>query len=122
LASDDEARAWDFGLLHEVHVANDQFGGEPIVVAYDSPSRAATIYDRKVDGRELTFDYKDGALIDKETDSRWNLFTGMGLSGEFEGKQLRRIPGIVSDSAAWHTYHFESTTWSPWATKSDERP
>ena len=67
----------------------------------------------------MTFEFRDGALIDKDTGSRWDLFTGMALSGAFEGKQLTRLAGIVSESAAWQTYHLESTMWFPRESESD---
>ena len=113
LAMDDEARVWTFTDLYNERVINDHFDGVAIVVVYDAASRTATICDRNVDGNELTFESRDGELIDRDTASKWDLFTGVALSGTLEGKRLKRMPGLVTDSAAWHVYHPKTTAWTP---------
>ena len=112
LATDTEARVWSFSFLYSERVINDRFAEMAIVVVYDAASRTATIYDRSVDGNELTFESREGKLVDRDTGSQWDPFTGVALSGTLDGKRLTRLPGLVTDSAAWHVYHPKTTAWS----------
>jgi hypothetical protein len=105
LAANGKAQSWSLANLHDEPVVNDRFDGVAIVIVYDTESHTATIYDRNVDGSELTFESRDGELIDRDTDSKWDLFTGVATAGSHKGKQLNRMPGLVTDSAAWGVYH-----------------
>jgi hypothetical protein len=108
LAANGKAQSWSFAKLHDEPVVNGRFDGVAIVVVYDPASHTAAIYDRSVDGSELTFESRDGELIDRDTDSRWDLFTGVAIAGSHKGKQLKRMPGLVTDSAAWGVYYPET--------------
>jgi Protein of unknown function (DUF3179) len=112
LATDTEARVWTFHALNDERVINDRFAEMAIVIVYDAASRTATIYDRNVNGNELTFESREGTLVDRDTGSQWDLFTGVALSGTLEGRRLKRLPGLVTNSAAWHVYHPATTAWS----------
>ena len=49
---------------------------------------AATIWDRKLDGKILRFHEKDGRILDKNTGSEWNML-GQAVTGPLRGSQLR---------------------------------
>ena len=51
------------------------------------------------------FDFQDAKVVDRETESSWDLFTGAALSGPLQGKHLTRLPGLVSDHNAWFAFH-----------------
>jgi hypothetical protein len=99
------AKSWSFAELHDNPPVNDTVGGVPVVVSLGRESFAATIFDRRIDDKTLTFDLVDDKIVDKETDSVWNLISGRAESGELEGQQLKQLPGIVSDSAVWSLYY-----------------
>lgn len=100
--------AYPISLLKEKPVINDQIGGEPIVVMYDSTHDVADVFSRNVNGRLLTFeplapDQVKGAIAkDEETGSSWDV-TGKGKAGEFRGQGLREIP------------HYNRLFWFSWA-------
>ncbi len=108
--------AYPFGVLRERRVVADSPGGQPLVVffqpgtasALDSANfadsrdvGASAVYRPQLDGRSLTFKWQDGAFVDSETRSRWNLL-GRSTGGPLAGKQLEPVV---------HADHF----WFAWA-------
>lgn len=54
--------------------------------------------------RLLTFNRRDGEIIDTETQSIWNA-DGEALSGSLQGATLRRLSGIPAFWFAWLAFH-----------------
>ncbi|MFQ5826590.1 MAG: DUF3179 domain-containing protein, partial [Dehalococcoidia bacterium] len=84
-----ESVAYPFPALARLGVVNDTIGGKKIVVFYSSgtvspldkssieKSRevgSAAIYDPAIEGRTLTFEWREGRIVDRETSSSWNIF------------------------------------------------
>ena len=61
---------------------------------------AANAYDRRVADRELSFELRDGAVVDRETGSRWNVL-GEAVAGPLAGRRLEPVPGGVHFAFAW---------------------
>lgn len=60
------------------------------------PAGSAVAFRRELDGRELTFEARDGAVFDAETDTRWNLL-GEAVEGPLAGRTLapaRQLAGF----------------------------
>ena len=93
---------------------NDRVGGRPVVVFHDpgvvsvldqagiSSSRevgASAVFDRRVDGRALTFEPggEAGIVRDRETGSSWDI-GGRAVDGELEGGSLTRV---AADDQFW---------------------
>lgn len=112
LANAEQARCWGFVELQRWGAINDHFGKQAVVVAFEATSGTAVIYDRRRDERELMFELRDGNLLDQETGSQWDLVTGQAVSGALQGQQLEQLPGTVSLTPAWFTFHPDSTPWS----------
>ncbi len=109
---DGNAKAYPFKVLDERTVVNDTVAGNGVMVFFDSATDTALVYNRAVEGRPLTFRI-DGEpegirtiLVDNETESRWQAFTGRAISGELKGKMLQRAPSHLSFWFAW-------TDWNP---------
>jgi len=117
LVEEGESRIWDFGFLAAHPVINDKLAGRPLVVFFDLSAEAASIFSRLVDDQVLSFTFSENQCLDNETESSWDLQTGAALSGPMQGRQLTRLPGIISDGAAWETFHPKTTVWLP-----DEKP
>ena len=92
LSADDTTKCWTFSLLHEEPVINSEVGSLPVLVVFDAAHGTALLYNRRPRGRELTFEQRDGALVDVETESRWDRFHGVAVSGELEGRRLQQLP------------------------------
>ena len=73
----------------------------------------AMAYRPWVSGQDLTFEVRDGAFVDLETESRWSV-DGHALSGPLAGRTLGMIPeAYVSFWFAFATFFPELTLWAP---------
>lgn len=88
-----ETIAYPFSVLNEQPVINDLLDGAiPIVVVFDISSGGAAVWQREAAGQTLTFTQDAaGRLIDTETGSVWDGFTGQAVSGTAAGEQLEAV-------------------------------
>lgn len=127
---DGETIAFPYSSLIEASdggaaAANVAVGGEPMVILWKegavsaldatqiASSRevgASAAFSRRVGGRILDFTVEDGALVDKQTSSTWNLF-GRATSGPLEGKRLRPADAHDSFWFDWVAFHPETEIW-----------
>lgn len=84
-------------------VINDSVGTTPVVLVslYSENSRA---FERTVNGEVLDFQYLDGKIIDIQSNSEWN-YDGLAISGQYEGKQLERLPIEPGFWFQWVAFH-----------------
>ena len=79
------------------------------MVCYDPPSGTAVIMEREVNGATLTFEPRNGDLVDTETGTRWDRVTGKAIEGTLHGHQLAKLPAVVSLDRAWAEFYPDST-------------
>ncbi len=111
----EETAAYPFSVLEQVHVINDQLNGTPLAVFWQEGTASALdsaaiaqgkdigavgVFDRRLGDRELTFAWQEGAFVDLETNSAWNLL-GEAVSGELAGE---RLTPIVHDNTLWFAW------------------
>ncbi len=104
------AKAYPFGAISEQRVINDHFAGEEVVVTFEPISESGAAFERRLDGRTLTFEPAVGregvALMrDLETGSLWQVLTGQAIDGPLSGKRLERLPSHYSFWFAWSDFH-----------------
>lgn len=112
-ASGDKSRAWGFEHLQKRPVINDAFAGRKLLVTFEASGSAPYLYDRRVGGTALTFQFRRGRILDAKTGSLWDAETGRCVAGTMKGQQLTPLAGIISYRRAWRSFHPESTYWSP---------
>ena len=110
-----ETAAFPFQALTTLGVIETEVGGAPVVAfwqpgAVSALDQAFIIGSRNVgsagafvpilDGDPLTFEYRDGAIVDVGTGSTWNVF-GQAVEGPLAGTQLEQI---VSGSHLWFAW------------------
>jgi hypothetical protein len=106
-------RAYPLALGAEFSVVNDLLEDVPLLAVFAPDGLTGLLYDRRVDGRALTF--RDAGpqaaleLIDQETESRWNRLTGEATAGPLRGTVLQRIPATTSFWFGWRDF-FPRTT------------
>jgi len=85
------------------HVINDKIFDKSILLIsqFSGNTRA---FDRTINDQVLEFVYVDNKIIDTQTNSEWNN-DGLSISGEYEGKQLERIPIEPGFWFAWVAFH-----------------
>jgi len=108
--------AYPLSVLSEVHVIDDTQGGVDLmvwhlpgassalgasVIAEAEDVGATGVFDPHLDGQRLSFRFEDGAIVDEETGSTWNVL-GQAVDGPLAGKSLTPII---------HGNHF----WFAWA-------
>ena len=116
-------RAYPFGEFKAPEVVNDEFAGTPIVVLATREAFSAldkrtikesrrvpslNAFDRRVDGRALEFELRDGQILDTATGSRWNGL-GQAISGPMTGKRLEPLAGGVHFAFAWLAFRPETS-------------
>ncbi len=115
-------RLYPFSVLKDEPVINDQVEDVPVVVfsrqgtlsvldasiiAESKTVPSATVYDRRLDDRVLSFELRDGKLVDQETGSEWNLF-GTCVAGPLKNRQLKKPDSGVHFAFAWLAFNPES--------------
>jgi hypothetical protein len=124
----DRTMAFPFSILADVRVVNDEVDGRPIVILWapgtasglDAPQvadgrdvGASGVFDRRLGGRELTFEpLTPGRFRDRETGTEWNIL-GQGLSGPLQGRVLRPVSHGDYFWFAWAAFRPETRIWSP---------
>ncbi len=70
---------------------------EPVASAIDQDSvteskdvGTAGAFDRRLDGRTLSFVRRGGGFVDRQTGSRWDV-TGRAVAGRLSGRRLRPL-------------------------------
>jgi hypothetical protein len=107
VGADGSALAYPERVLARHELANDELAGVPVSVSFCTLCRSARAFDRRVDGRTLTFRtsglllYSNKVMVDNETGSLWQQLTGRAIGGPLTGHQLFELP-------------IETTTWSDW--------
>lgn len=118
----DTHKLYPFSVFENEPVINDEVGGLPVIVfsrdgtlsvlddASIKSSRtvpSATAYERTLEGRQLTFEAREGAIVDKETGSQWNLF-GTAVAGPLDGQQLKPAQTGLHFAFAWLAFNPDS--------------
>lgn len=77
------------------------------------------MYDRKIDGRELTFGvsgklYQSNVLLyDKQSESLWSQLKEEAIAGEMTGKRLTALPSVLTTWGRWRRDHPNTLVLSP---------
>ncbi len=121
------AKAYSFQAIAEETIINDFFDGTDVLVTFDPLSETGAAFDRRVEGRPLTFrsleeespfanagqegllaeEDPGGFLLlrDDETGSTWQALTGRAIDGPLAGTALERLPSFYAFWFAWSDFH-----------------
>jgi hypothetical protein len=122
-----ELKAYPFSALAEgaPTAVNDTVGGVELVALYEPGTSSALdaldipegrdvgatgLFSRVVDGRTLAFEARDGAFVDRETGSRWNLLA-QAVEGPMRGAELEPITHVDTFWFAWAAFEPETEVW-----------
>jgi len=104
------ARAYPLQILTWHEIVNDVVAGVPVAVTFCPLCNTAIAFDRRVEGRTLTFGTtgnlrnSDLVMYDRQTESWWQQFGGQGVVGRYAGVRLRALPARI---VAWRTFRAE---------------
>ena len=115
----DRYKAYPHSKTEKKRVLHDTVAGRPLAVFHapgavsaldaaeiaESKETGSTgVFDRRVDGRTLTFSYvDDGRFEDEDTGSTWTV-TGKAVDGPLEGTQLDRVQHGDYFAFAWFAF------------------
>ena len=107
--------AYPFRVLNDEPVVNDTVGEHHLLVVFDADSVATAVYNRMVDGQLLTFStaITNRTIIDNETGSVWNAFTGEAIEGDLKGKTLSQVKSTTSFWFGWKDWHPDTLIYDP---------
>jgi len=101
------ARAYPLQILVWHEIVNDRLAGRPIAVTYCPLCNSGVVFDRRVDGRDLTFGttgklrHSDLVMWDRQTQSWWQQFSGEALVGTLTGRRLRTL---ANQTLSWQDF------------------
>ena len=93
----DDARAYPLQIMMYHEIVNDVVDGKPVAVTFCPLCNASIVFDRTVNGSVLDFGttgrlrLSDLVMYDRQTESWWQQFNGVGLLGEYNEVRLEQI-------------------------------
>lgn len=99
------ARAYPLRYLTWHEIVNDSVGGVPVAVTFCPLCNSGMVFDRRVNGQELTFGVSgklrnsDMVMYDHQTESWWQQAIGEGIVGAHTGTQLEQLPAWMESWA-----------------------
>ena len=109
-----DARAYPVRLLSLHEVVNDTVGGRPVAVTWCPLCFSAIVFDRLVDGKELTFGvsgllyYNNLVMYDHRTETLWSQVLGQAIKGALRGNRLEVVPSLITSWGEWKTEHADT--------------
>ena len=103
----DPPRAYPIRILSYHEIVNDVVEDRPVAVTWCPICWSVAVYDRRVNGKTLTFGTSgklaDDVLVmyDRETESEWQQSTGAAIAGELQGQRLSMLD---SSLLTWATF------------------
>lgn len=106
-----DARAYPISLLSLHEVVNDVVGDEPVVVTWCPLCYSALVFERVVDGTELTFGvsgylYRNNLVMyDHQSNGLWSQLLAQGIKGAHRGEFLTVLPSVLTTWGEWKQAH-----------------
>ncbi len=100
-------RAYPVRYLMWHEIANDTIGDVPVAVTYCPLCNSAVVFDRRVAGQVLSFGVSgnlrnsDMVMYDRQTQSWWQQFDGIGIVGALTGVELTRLVNWMEPLSAF---------------------
>ena len=111
LVRGETARAYPTRILVWHEIVNDTIEGEAVAVTYCPLCGTAMVFEREIDGKELTFGvsgllyHSDVLMYDRESESLWSQLAMKAVTGKAKGKELKWLPSAHITWKAWRDQH-----------------
>jgi hypothetical protein len=105
------AKAYPIRILNWHEVVNDSLNRTPIAVTYCPLTGSAVVYDRRHEGRTLSFGvsgklYQSNVLLyDHQSESLWSQLGEAAVTGDLTGAKLEPLPAVVTTWQDWRSRH-----------------
>ena len=84
----EHVKGYRFTAVTRERVINDSIGEFPVVVLADAETRNVHLYICNTGNEALTFELRDGKLVDRGTGTVWDPERGLALEGPLKGINL----------------------------------
>jgi hypothetical protein len=111
LILDKQAKAYYYEDAEAAGVINDSLADIPIVLWAGGNDFKAFI--RVVGDQTLTFRLENGALVDQETGSIWDIARGLAKEGPLKGEGLQSVPSLSSFDWAFSDFYPDGEFYQP---------
>lgn len=100
-------RAYPAELFSKRRVVNDVIGTMEVAVFHDPQSGVSAAWFRMVRGEPIEFSGAAAGTVadDLTTITRWDLATGVAVSGNLQGQRLVPLPVTMTSWAVWAATH-----------------
>ena len=105
VALGDQAKAYPFDAVSREVVVNDWMGDLPLLVYANPADRSVHIFLRQLPGAVPEFEWAGGELTDRQTGTRWDPASGVGIEGPLRGEALRELPYNSAYEWAWRDFY-----------------
>lgn len=110
---DGRPAAWEHEALAGGPLRVDRVGDVPILVVYDEETATTLLFRAEADGRELSFREAESPpepglsrrIVDRETGTTWQAWTGVAIDGPLAGERLEPIPATSVFWFGWSDYY-----------------
>jgi len=97
----DTARAYPLQILIFHEIVNDVIEDKPVAVTFCPLCNASIVFDAQLGDTALDFGTtgrlrkSDMVMYDRQTESWWQQFTGVGIVGDYNGVTLKQLPSQI---------------------------
>lgn len=102
------AKAYPVSVIQQQRVILDYIADTPLAIVMADDEKSVRAFERTIDGRELELfakpDSRPLRMIDSKTGSEWD-FTGKCVSGNFGGRELKKIYSLRDYWFDWKAYN-----------------
>ncbi len=106
------AKGYPLDVIADV-VVNDEVRGVPVLVYARDGGASIHVFDRRVSGTPLVFEWAGDQLRDRQTRSLWDAATGEAVEGRWEGAALRELPYGTAFEWAWRAFYPDAGVYEP---------
>ncbi len=109
-----DARAYPIRLLSLHEIVNDVIGEKPVAVTWCPLCYSALVFERVVDGTELTFGvsgylyHNNLVMYDHQSNGLWSQLLAQGIKGAHRGEYLTVLPSVLTTWGEWKQVHFQA--------------
>ena len=109
----DHSKGYAFKFVSEKVVVNDHIGDVPVLVYANPEDKAIHVFVRKLREQVLEFEWVNGSMRDKQTDTLWDPAKGIGVEGPLRRKVLKELPYSSTYGWAWVWHRLDTELYKP---------